>query len=167
MAVPAAAGGRALASSGTAAGLVAVRLRRLGCGEDVPGCRVDQAGEQEPSVRGAEERIHGMLRVGHETHDVSGLVRHPGHAAERAVHVLRVAEGDLAPRDELHELTALGKPGTLAVLDGDHELLADLAPAGERRVRGLDPERHLAAHELELAIRAQYAGEQLGLTQNL
>ena len=89
------------------------------------GRSVDERGKQEPSVGRSEQRIDSVLGMGHEPHDVAGLVDDTGHVAQRAVHVLGVAQHDLATGGELDERPLVRVPGTLPVLDGDDEPLPD------------------------------------------
>src|SRR5688500_7735854 len=132
-------------------------------------CRrgVDESGEQEPSVRRSQERVDRMLGMRHEPHYVPRVVDHPGDVAERAVHVLRVAEDDLTTRGELNERTLVRVPGAVAVLHGNHELLSDRAPAHEVRCRALDTEDRVTAHELELPVREENPREQPRLAEDL
>src|SRR5690348_6428335 len=66
---------------------------------------LDQSFEHCLAVAAAEQRLHGILRMGHQTHHRLGLVEHAGDVVDRAVGVPRaidralgaaVAEGDLA-----------------------------------------------------------------------
>ena len=91
----------------------------------------------------------------------------PATLPERAVHVLGVAQHDLPAGRELDERPLVRVPGALAVLDGDHELLPELAAAHEDAVDALDVERRVSTDELELPVRTQDAGQQARLAQDL
>src|SRR5207342_528171 len=145
-------------------------MARLGLCRDqraVRTCRVHEAGEQEPPVRGAEQRVDGMLRMGHETHDVARLVDDSGHVSERTVHVLRVPQHDLTAGGELHEGPPVRIPGAVAVLDGDYELLPRYAPPEEDARGVVDTHGRVTADELELPVRTEDAGEETGLAEDL
>ena len=59
-------------------------------------------------------------------------------------------------------------PAALAVLDGDHELAARLRSGDVNGVSARSTrERHVAADELELPVRAQHAGQQARLAEDL
>ena len=53
------------------------------------------------------------------------------------------------------------------MLDGDRQLLTDLAAPREDRVRPLHAEADVPADELEIAVPPQHAGEQADLAQDL
>src|SRR5438874_1585149 len=77
------------------------------------------------------------------------------------------APGGLAVPLELGQQLLVGEVATFAVLDRDRQRLARLAPARERRVGALRPKVDVAAEELERRVRAQGAGQQARLAEDL
>src|SRR5437868_6218854 len=57
---------------------------------------LDERGEDQRAVRGAEERVDRVLGMRHEAHDVAALVADAGDVVDRAVARLGVAQHDLA-----------------------------------------------------------------------
>ena len=53
------------------------------------------------------------------------------------------------------------------MLDGHDELLSDLDSVEQDRARGLDAYRHIPTDELELLVRAEHAGQQPRLAEDL
>ena len=89
--------------------------------------RFDERGEDERSVGRAEQRIDGVLRVGHQSQHVAALVADAGDVVDGAVARLAVAQDNLTVCLELaHELRRR-EPAAVAVLDGDHDALPDRA----------------------------------------
>jgi hypothetical protein len=68
---------------------------------------------------------------------------------------------------ELGEQPLVGVPAALAVLHGDDELLSRLAARGEGRLRPLDADAYVPAHERERRVPAQHARQQAGLAEDL
>ena len=91
----------------------------------------------------------------------------PATLPRDAVHVLGVAQHDLATGSELDERPLVRVPGTLPVLDGDDEPLPEAAAAHEHAVHALDFECRVSTDELELPICAQDSGQEARLAQDL
>ena len=108
-----------------------------------------------------------MLGMGHEAEHVASLVDDPCDVPERAVHVRRVAEDELAASGELDELALVRMPCAFAVLHGKNELLTGLTAACEHAVRGLDAHHGVLADELELRVGPESPRKQPGLAQDL
>src|SRR3954469_1312493 len=103
----------------------------------------------------------------HQSENVAGLVRDPRNAFDGAVHVLGVAERDLAHRLERSKQIGVAVPVALAVLDRDHELLADGPTTGERARRALDRDRDVGADELLLPVETEDAWQEACLAEDL
>jgi hypothetical protein len=105
-----------------------------------------------------------VLRVRHQTEDVSVHVHHTCNVPFRAVRVLapRVAKDDLLVLEVGGRVVA-----TFAVLHGNGQLLPGFAPGREGGVRTLDADRHVCAHELERRVGAQHARKEAGLAKDL
>src|SRR6266581_9375319 len=129
--------------------------------------RFDERGQNQRSVGRAEQRVDGVLRMGHEAHDVAALVADAGDVVDGAVARLAVAQDNLTVRLELAHELGRREPAAVAVLDGDRDALAGRAPRREGQVVALDDKRHVAADEAQALVPEQYAREKPGLAENL
>ena len=92
-----------------------------------------------------------MLRVRHQAEDVALSVRDACDVRDCSVRILArlVPEHDLGIRFELGEEVRVSEPAPFAVLDGDRQRLAVVAPRGETRIRLLNAESNVTADEVE------------------
>src|SRR5882672_6116322 len=63
--------------------------------------RFDERGENQRPVGRAEQRVDGVLRMGHQAHHVASLVADAGDVVDRPVARLAVAQDNLTVRLEL------------------------------------------------------------------
>src|ERR687885_799058 len=101
---------------------------------------VYERGEDQCPVGRPEERVDGVLGVGHEAEDVSVRVADPRDVGDGTVRILacRVAEDNLAVRVEVREQFGRRVEAAVVVLHRDNELLSFLAPGREEGVRVLN-----------------------------
>src|SRR5467141_5243026 len=114
--------------------------------------------------------------MGHESGDVTLAVADSGDIVYCTVGIAGVVVrtvGSCVAENHLAVLLELGKRGVITVViaigvrDGNFEDLAIPRGVGERCVRLLDADVHVAADEAQAAIAHHRAGEQAGLAQNL
>ena len=84
-----------------------------------------------------------------------------------AARLVDVAEDDRGPRRGARQRRLVAAVVAVAMGDRAADHLAMAVGAGEDRVRGLDPELHLAADEAEAGVPHENAGEQCRLAEDL
>src|SRR6266403_5577495 len=118
--------------------------------------RFNHGTENDQAISGAESGFHGALGMGHEAGDVALAVADASDIANCAVWIARAVVGTVGScvaENYLAVLLELGERGFVAIVvsvgvrDGKLEDLALLRGVGERRVRLLDADVHVAADE--------------------
>ena len=108
-----------------------------------------------------------MLGVGHQAEHVALAVADARDVVDRAVRVVFVTQEDLVEVEQLRVELVVRVPAPFSVLDGDRQGLALHAPRSEGRVCPLDAHAHVATNERERHVRAQRAGEDTRLAEDL
>src|SRR6267378_1682250 len=104
----------------------------------------------------------------HDPHYVASGVAYAGDIVHRPVRIVRdIAQHDLAVGLELGCRLRIGDKTSVPVRDWECQLFTPLVPAGEGRVRRLDPHMYRPRQKLETGVAHQRAGQQSRLAQNL
>src|SRR5579884_2603148 len=128
---------------------------------------LDERGEHEGAVRGAEQRVDRVLGMRHQAEHVAPLVADAGDVGNRPVARLAVAHDNLTIRFELSHDLRRRIPPSVTVLDGNDDALAHRAARRERDVVSLDDERDVAAHEAQRFVLEERPGQEAGLAEDL
>src|SRR5436305_12645628 len=105
------------------------RLVRFAYSTDGVARRLDERGEDQRAVRGAEQRVDCVLGMRHEAHDVARPVAHARDVVDGAVALLAVAQEDLRGVEPVRRHVP-----AVAVLHRDDERLPGGAARREPRV---------------------------------
>jgi hypothetical protein len=154
------------------------RDRQSPPGETPGGCGRDGRDrlEDADAVGAAEERLRAAFGVRHHAEDVALAVADAGDRARGAVRVRVAGQAAFAvavPKDhlaiafQLVERRVVGEVVAFSMSNGCAEDLSLGQLAGERRVRLLDADHHVAAEEPQVLIAHQRAGQQSHFRQHL
>ena len=129
--------------------------------------------EHPHAIIGTEDRLHGTLRVGHETKDITRTVANPGDLLDGAVQRRRcsfgiaVAQEDLAVLLQLRQSRLIDEVVAIGVRHGDTEHFTG-CPLIEEGVVGVDHHEVLdLGDEGEVGVAFEGTGEESRFGEDL